>query len=86
MNRDKALNMIKEFVLFILVTACAFGWWMLTLLIISFVTLSLIPFTIEGIVIIAIVGTVAIDVYYIIKKVLKYKKAAEEELRKSMYN
>lgn len=86
MNRDKALNMIKEFVLFLLVTACAFGWWMLMLLIISFVMLSVIHFTIEAIFMIAIIGTVAIDVFYVVKKVKKYKKEAEEELRKSMYN
>ncbi len=86
MNRDKALNMIKEFVLFILVTACAFAWWMLMLLLISFMTLSLIPLTIEWIFIIAIVGTVAVDIFYIIKRVRKYRKEMEEELRKSMYN
>lgn len=86
MNRDKALNMIKEFVLFILVTACAFAWWMLMLLLISFMTLSLLPLTIEWIFIIAIVGTVAVDIFYIIKRVRKYRKEMEEELRKSMYN
>lgn len=86
MNRERALSVVKDFVLFIIVTVCAFAWWMLMLLLISFMTLSLLPFTIEAIVIIAIVGTVAIDIYYIIKTVQKHRKAAEEELRKSMYN
>ena len=70
----KRWDMVKEVIFFLIVTAFAFGWWMLVLLIISFVTLSLLHFTIEGIVITSIVGTVGVDIYYVIHRVKEFKK------------
>ena len=70
----KRWDMVKEIIFFLIVTAFAFGWWMLVLLILSFVTLSVLHFTIEGIVITAIVGTVGVDIYYVIHRVQEFRK------------
>lgn len=70
----KRWDMVKEVIFFLIVTAFAFGWWMLVLLIISFVTLSVLHFTIEGIVITSIVGTVGVDIYYVIHRVKEFRK------------
>ena len=67
-------DIIKEIIFFLIATALVFGWCMLVLLILSFVTLSVLHFTIEGIVITAIVGTVCYDIYYILRKVKEYRK------------
>ncbi len=66
---QKRWDIIKEILFFFLTTAFVFGWWMLVLLILSFLTLSVLHFTIEGIVIAAVVGTVAYDIYYIVRKI-----------------
>lgn len=73
MKFDK-LDIVKEIVWFIFMTAFIFGWWMLMLLIISFMTSSYIHFTIEGMFIAAIICTVVIDIIYIVKKVKEYRK------------
>lgn len=86
MNREKALSIGKDVAGFVLVTAVAFLWWMLVLLLISFLTLSLLHFTIEGIFVGAIVGTLATDLFYVIKTIKKHRRAAEEELRKNQNN
>lgn len=70
----KRWDMVKEVIFFLIVTAFAFGWWMLVLLIISFVTLSVLHFSIEGIVITSIVGTVGVDIYYVIHRVKEFRK------------
>lgn len=70
----KRWDIVKEVIFFLIVTALAFGWWMLVLLIISFVTLSVLHFTIEGIVITSIVGTVGVDIYYVIHRVKEFRK------------
>lgn len=73
-NWRRRWDVIKEIIFFLIATAFAFGWFMLVLLIISFVTLSVLHFTIEGIFITAIVGTVCYDIYYIVRKVKEYRK------------
>ncbi len=83
MNKEKVRDIVKDFIFFIITTVIAFAYWMLVLLIISFITLSFLHFTIEGIFIAAILGTLCVDIYYIWKTVKKYRKAAEEELRRS---
>lgn len=69
------VDLIKDIIFFLLYTVGMFAYCMLVLLIISFVTTSFLHFTIEGIFIASIVGTVALDVYYIVKKVKKRRKA-----------
>lgn len=68
------MDLIKDFIFFLITTACSMIWVMTVLLIISFVTLSYLHFTIEGMFITAIVCTVFVDINYIVKTVKKYKK------------
>lgn len=72
---EAALDIAKEIIFFILFTAAMFAYCMLVLLIISFVTSSFLHFSIEGIIIAAIVGTVTLDVYYVVRKVKKRRKS-----------
>ena len=58
-NRDsRKVDIAKDIIFFFVTTAIAFAYFMLVLLIISFVTISYIHFTIEGIFIMATVATV----------------------------
>lgn len=68
---ETALDMAKEVIFFILYTAAMFAYCMLVLLIISFVTSSFLHFSIKGIFIGAILGTAALDVYYVMRRVKK---------------
>ncbi len=68
------LDIVKEIVWFIFLTAFIFGWWMLMLLIISFMTSSYLHFTIEGMFIAAIICTIVVDILYIVKKVKEHRK------------
>ena len=67
-------DVAKDILLFIPVTVVAFAYWMLLLLLISFLTLSFLHFTIEGIFIASIVGTVVVDIIYVVSKIRAYQK------------
>lgn len=69
-----SIDIIKDFIFFLITTVCSMLWVMTVLLIISFVTLSYLHFTIEGMFITAIVCTVCVDIYYIVKTIKKYKR------------
>lgn len=71
---EAALDIAKEIIFFILFTAAMFSYCMLVLLIISFVTSSFLHFSIEGIFIASIAGTVALDVYYVVRKMKKRRR------------
>jgi hypothetical protein len=74
-NRDsRKVDIAKDIIFFFVTTAIAFAYFMLVLLIISFVTISYIHFTIEGIFIMATVATVGVDIHYVVKKIRKYRK------------
>lgn len=71
---EAALDIAKEIIFFILFTAAMFAYCMLVLLIISFVTSSFLHFSIEGIFIGATLGTVALDVYYVLRRAKKRRR------------
>ena len=74
-NRDsRKVDIAKDIIFFFVTTAIAFAYFMLVLLIISFVTISYIHFTIEGIFIMATVATVGVDIHYVVKKIRIYRK------------
>ena len=74
-NRDsRKVDIAKDIIFFFVTTAIAFAYFMLVLLIISFVTISYIHFTIEGIFIMATVATVGVEIHYVVKKIRKYRK------------
>ena len=74
-RNNRKIDIAKDILFFFITTAIAFAYFMLVLLIISFVTTSYIHFTIEGIFIMAIVGTVGVDIHYVVKKIKKYRKS-----------
>lgn len=76
-SQDSAIDLIKDIIFFFLTTAFAFGYFMLMLLIISFISLSYIHFTIEAIVAISVVGTVIVDIFYVRGKI---KQRREEKI------
>lgn len=74
MRRDRARDIVKDIIFFIITTVVAYAYWMLVFLLISFLTLSYLHFTIEGIFVLAAVGTVVVDILYVRKLVKKYRK------------
>ncbi len=73
-NRKKARDVAKEIIFFVLVTVLAYVYFFVVLLVISFVTISFIPFTIERIFIISLIGMVVVDVFYVMKRIKKNKE------------
>ena len=78
---DKVVDIAKSIIFFLLTTAFAFAWFMLTLLLISFVTSSYLHFTIEGIFIASTVCTVGVDIWYVVKKVRGEKPPRRKKKR-----
>ena len=73
-RNNRKVDIVKDIIFFILTTVFAYAYFMLVLLIISFITTSFLHFTIEGIYIMAGVGTVGVDIYYVVKKVRNNRK------------
>ena len=67
-------DVILDILIFFLRIAIAFGWMMLMLLLISFVSLGYLHFKIESMVIVAVVTAAIVGVHYIYKMVVKYRK------------
>ena len=65
---------MKDFIFFLVTTVVAYGYILLMLLIVSFVTTSYLHFTIEGMMIASGAGTVLVDIWYIVKMFKKYRK------------
>lgn len=72
-GRISALDILKDLICFFLMVGCTAGYVVLLLLIISFITLSYLHFTIEGILIAGAVSGGIAGVYYIVKTVKKYR-------------
>ena len=73
-NRFDPLKLIKEIFLFLGVSALAFGWMMLMLLIVSFVAVSGITLKLKTMFIVAIAFTLIIDIYYVIRRSAKKRE------------
>ena len=74
-GRFSVLDIVKDVLCFFLMVGCTAGYVVLLLLIISFVTLSYLHFTIEGILITGAVSGAIAGIYYIVKTVKKYRAA-----------
>ena len=73
-SRFDPLKLIKEIFLFLGVSALAFGWMMLMLLIVSFVVVSVITLKLKTMFIVAIAFTLIIDIYYVIRRSAKKRE------------
>lgn len=67
-------SIIPNLILFPVVVVLAFGWCLLMLLIVSFVTLSYIRMKIKGMLIASAVFAAVVGVVYIIKTINKHKR------------
>ena len=69
-----ALDIVKDIVFFFITVAGTFGYIMLIQLIISFVMLSVLHFTIERMLIFAAVCAGVMGVVYIVRTAIRYKR------------
>lgn len=67
-------DIIKDLIFFVITVGAAFGWSVLCLLIISFITLSYLHFTFEGILIASGVIAAVAGVWYLVNLVRKHRK------------
>jgi hypothetical protein len=68
------LDLVKEIIFCIITMALAFGWVILMLLIISFVTLSYIQFNIKWMLLFSGICAVAAGIIYVVQTTKKYRK------------
>lgn len=66
-------DIVLDVIFFFVTVLLAFGWGMLMLLIISFVTLSYLHFDIRFMIIFSVLLSVGTGIYYTVKKINKYK-------------
>ena len=81
-GRFDALGAIKEVLYFLAVSAIGFCWMLLMLLIVSFVTVSVLKLRLETMIIIALGFMIVIDIYYVIKR--SSKKRKERQIREML--
>ena len=67
-------DVILDILVFFLRIGIAFGWMILMLLLISFVSLGYLHFKIKNMVIVAVVTAAIVGIHYVYKMVVKYRK------------
>lgn len=72
-GRFSVLDIVKDILCFVLMVGCTAGYVVLLLLIISFITMSYLHFTIEGILITGAVSGGIAGIYYIVRTIKKYR-------------
>ncbi len=84
MNEDRfdPLEAVKEVLYFLAVSAIAFVWMLLMLLIVSFVAVSVLKIKLTTMIFIALGFMVLIDIYYVIRRVVKKRK--DKEIRERL--
>ena len=75
LKQGRRMDVLKDVIMLIIITAISYAYMFVMFMIISFVTLSVLHFTIERIFILSAVGTVIVDFFCIWKMVKKYRKA-----------
>ena len=78
-NPFGAKDIIADIIFFFVVTATAFGWLLLMLLIVSFVAHTYIHLKIDKMILASAVFAVVAAVVYIIKKAQKYIRLSDEK-------
>lgn len=69
------IDIIKDVIFFFITTAVAYGYILLMLLIISFIANRLLHLTFDNMLIYSGIGAAVVAVWYIVKKIMKYRKA-----------
>ena len=81
-NPFGAKDLIADIIFFFVVTATAFGWLLLILLIVSFVAHTYIHLKIDKMILASAIFAVVAAVVYIIKKAQKYIRLSDEKKRR----
>ncbi len=81
-NPFTARDIILDIIMFFVCVAGAFGWMMLMLLIISFISLSYLHFKIDKMMIVSVIAAIATAVVYIVLKARKYTRLNDEKRRR----
>ncbi len=81
-NRFDPLEAVKEVLYFLGVSALAFAWMLLMLLIVSFVAVSVWRIRLTTMIFISLGFMVVIDIYYVIRRTAKKRK--EREIRERL--
>ena len=76
------LEMIKEILCFLAVSAIAFAWMLIMLLIVSFVAVSVIRIKLKMMIFISVVFMIVIDIFYVIRRI--GKKREERRIREML--
>ena len=77
MERRMKTDIIKDVIFFFLTVAVSYGYILLMLLIISFVASRYLPMKFDDMLVYSGIGAAAVGVWYIVKKVKKYRKRME---------
>ncbi len=77
MNRQTKIDIIKDVLFFFITVAVSYGYILLMLLIISFMTSRYLPMKFDDMLVYSGIGAAIVGIWYIVKKVLKYRKKSE---------
>lgn len=77
MDRQTKIDLIKDVIFFFITVAVAYGYILLMLLIISFMASRYLPMKFDDMLVYSGIGAAAIGVWYIVKKIIKYRKRPE---------
>ena len=76
-------DIVLDIIMFFVCVAGAFGWMMLMLLIVSFISLSYLHFKFDKMVLASVIAAIVVAVVYIVLKAKKYTKLNDEKRRKN---
>ena len=77
MKNYTKLDIVKDIIFFFITVAVSYGYILLMLLILSFMTSRYLPMKFDDMLWYSGIGAVIIGIWYIVKKVRKYQKRAE---------
>lgn len=70
-KKEVVIDIVKDFLIWVVVTALAYVWWMAVLLIASLVLLNVWMITFQEILKLSAVLTIATSIAYVVRKVYK---------------
>ena len=73
-HKYSKIDILKDVIFFFITIAVSYGYILLMLLIISFVASRYLPMKFDDMLVYSGIGTAVIAVWYIVKKVMKYRK------------
>jgi len=81
-NPFSVRDVVLDIIMFFVCVAGAFGWMMLMLLIVSFISLSYLHFKFDKMVLASVIAAIVVAVVYIVLKARKYTRLNDEKRRR----